>query len=157
MGEAKQINLKKNALFCPERHQGQLKDDVRVFTWENKIPWYCTHRKLLMATLRPGMRLLCGRTGDYEVAYTQELDPRLQRMRWTLKMIGFDGEHNQLLEFVLDTRELTVHPVTKSWVYQIHTGAEVTIQRHFDDIRTWEWEIYGNGWFKEGMGAEEGA
>ena len=107
-----------------------------------------------MATVRSGMMLSYGPNGDYQVGYTQQLDPQLQRMRWTFRISAFDAGKTELFEFLADTRELTVYPVTQRWVYQIHTGTEVSIARHFDNICTCERDIVGNGWFKENVGAK---
>jgi hypothetical protein len=114
------------------------------------MPWYCsTRERRLVATVRPGMQLSYSATGEYQLSYLQDLDPQLQRMRWTFKIRGLDADKNKLFDFLVDTRELTVHPVTKSWVYQIHTGAEMLIARNFNTITSWERDLSGNGWFKE--------
>ncbi|MCP4601792.1 MAG: hypothetical protein GY847_14970 [Proteobacteria bacterium] len=149
MDERRHINLKKNLLYFPEPDQARLIEGGQVFTWKEKMPWYCTARTRLTATVRPGMMLSYSPTGEYQVGYIQDVDPLLQRMRWTLRFTAFGVGNNQLLDFLVDTRELTMHPVTKSWVYQIHTGTEVTIARYFDEIVTWERDLSGNGWFKE--------
>ncbi len=149
MSQDRHINLKKNLLYCVEQEQARLINGARVYTWEPEMPWYCTARRLLAVTVRPRMTLSYSPTGEYQIAYIQDVDPLLHRMRWTLRFTAFDAGHNQLLDFLVDTRELTVHPVTKSWVYQIHTGVEVTVSRRFDEICSWERDLSGNGWFKE--------
>ncbi len=149
MDGSKFVTFKKNALYCPDRDPAQFVEGARFYDWENELPWYCTPRKIHLATVKPGMRLSYGSNGDYQVAYTQELKSQLYRMRWTFRFRGFNAEHVKLMEFLVDTRELSVHPVTPSWAYQIHTGTEVTIARHFDDISIWERDITGNGWIKQ--------
>lgn len=141
---------KKNLLYFPDRDQSTPIEGARVVAWDAPMPWYCTAARRLVATVRPGMQLSYSPSGEYVLAYTQDLDPQLYRMRWTCRIFGLDAGGSTLFEFLVDTRALTVHPQTASWAYQIHTGSEVVIKRHLAQIATWERDLAGNGWFHEG-------
>ncbi|MCP4675034.1 MAG: hypothetical protein GY854_05915 [Deltaproteobacteria bacterium] len=149
MEEARNRNLKKNAMYCAEGDQARLLEETRVFSFENEMPWFCTAKRVLVAKVRPQMMILYNPKGDYRIAYTQDLDPQLHRMRWTGRFTAFDAGNNELFELFVDTRELTVHPGTKSWAYQIHTGVDLNIARHFDKVASWGRDLTGNGWFRD--------
>ncbi len=140
-------NMKKNAIFSSDEGKAKLVEGTRVFSFENKMPWFCTERKILVATVRPQMMISYDQKGDYRVSYTQDLGPELRRMRWTARFTAFDAKDNELFVLFVDTRELTAHPGTNSWVYQIHTGIESQIARHFGEIASWSRDLAGNGWF----------
>ncbi len=149
MDKAKHAEKTKNALYSPGHDSASPVESARVFVWEKAIPWFATAKRKQAATVRPRMQISYSPRGDYLLAYNQELDPGLQRMRWTLRIIALDKNEEELFDFLVDTRELTVYPETKAWAYQIHTGDEVNLKRHFESIASFVCVLSGNAWFKD--------
>ena len=147
MTGAKIENKKKNAVYCPASEWARPVEGARVFAWQDEVPWFCTPKKHLVATVGSGMELSFGPDGAYRLSYVQHLDPKLKRMRWTYRMIALDKGGERILDFLVDTREHTVQRGAKSWIYQIHTGSEVIIARRFQDIAAWDRDLSGRGWF----------
>ncbi|MDJ0766840.1 MAG: hypothetical protein QNJ97_27955 [Myxococcota bacterium] len=149
MDKAKHAEKTKNALYSPGRDSAVAVESARVFTWEEPMPWFATAKRKLAATVRPHMQLSYSPRGDYQLAYNQALDPGLERMRWTYRIIALDSNEEEMFDFLVDTRELTVYRETKAWAYQIHTGDEVNLKRHFDKIASFGRVLSGNAWFKD--------